>query len=383
MEKILFFFVKAVYFLLRLVYMIVQTVIGGIMVSKNKAKMIGLTVFTSTVLLSGCGLFNTETQQKIDPPKTVTVKEDVVSKETSAKEKEAATKNTVQTELYLIDKDGYVVPRTLALPKTTSVAKQALEYLVTNGPVTDLLPNDFRAVLPEDTQVSVNINKDNGVATVNFSKEFKNYQPEDEQKILQSVTWTLTQFDNIKSVKLKMNGHDLTEMPVSGTPISENLSRATGINLDNTDVADITNTKPVTVYYIGGEEGSYYYVPVTRRISNDTKDNYAAIVDELIQGPSQNSTLVSEFMSDVKLLDTPKYENGTVTLNFNKNIYDSLKGKEISQNLLDTLVLSLTEQQGVEKVAVEVDGKVDIKNDKGKKVSEPVTRPEKVNTGSY
>jgi germination protein M len=88
-------------------------------------------------------------------------------------------------------------------------------------------------------------------------------------------------------------------------------------------------------------------------------------------------------MSDVKLLDAPKYENGTVTLNFNKNIYDSLKGKEISQNLLDTLVLSLTEQQGVEKVAVEVDGKVDIKNDKGKKVSEPVTRPEKVNTGSY
>ncbi|WP_373889937.1 GerMN domain-containing protein [Neobacillus cucumis] len=351
--------------------------------SKNKAKMIGLTVFTSTVLLSGCGLFNTETQQKIDPPKTVTMKDDVVSKETSAKEKEAATKNTVQTELYLIDKDGYVVPRTLALPKTTSVAKQALEYLVTNGPVTDLLPNDFRAVLPEDTQVSVNINKDNGVATVNFSKEFKNYQPEDEQKILQSVTWTLTQFDNIKSVKLKMNGHDLTEMPVSGTPISENLSRATGINLDNTDVADITNTKPVTVYYIGGEEGSYYYVPVTRRISNDDKDNYAAIVNELIQGPSQNSTLVSEFMSDVKLLNAPKYENGTVTLNFNKNIYDSLKGKEISQNLLDTLVLSLTEQQGVEKVAIEVDGKVDIKNDKGKKVSEPVTRPEKVNTGSY
>ena len=29
-----------------------------------------------------------------------------------------------------------------------------------------------------------------------------------------------------------MNGHELTEMPVNGTPISENLSRATGINFD-------------------------------------------------------------------------------------------------------------------------------------------------------
>ncbi|WHY65895.1 GerMN domain-containing protein [Neobacillus sp. SuZ13] len=351
--------------------------------SKNKAKILVSTVLTSSVLLSGCGLFGTETEKKIDPPKSVTIKEETTSKKTSATEaSKEAPANTVKTELYLVDKDGYVVPQTLDLPKTSSVAKQALEYLVANGPVTDLLPNDFRAVLPEDTELSVNIDKD-GVATVNFSKEFKNYQAEDEMKILQSVTWTLTQFDNVKTVKLKMNGHDLTEMPVNGTPISENLSRATGINLDTTNVTDITNTKPVTVYYIGGEEGSYYYVPVTRRVSNNEKDNYVAVVNELIKGPSEKSTLVSEFMSDVKLLEAPKYEDGKVTLNFNENIYGSFKEKEISQHLLDSLVLSLTEQEGVEKVAIQVKGKADIKNDSGKKLTEPVTRPEKVNTGSF
>ncbi|MFL6556818.1 MAG: GerMN domain-containing protein, partial [Bacillus sp. (in: firmicutes)] len=319
--------------------------------------------------------------KKIDPPKSVTIKEDKTSKETTAKET-AKVENTVKTELYLVDKDGYVVPQTLDLPKTTSVAKQALEYLVTNGPVTDKLPNDFRAVLPEDTELSVNIDKD-GVATVNFSKEFKNYQAEDEMKILQSVTWTLTQFNNVKTVKLKMNGHDLTEMPVNGTPISENLSRATGINLDTADVTDITNTKPVTVYYIGGEEGNYYYVPVTRRVSNNEKDNFEAVVDELIKGPSEKSTLVSEFMSDVKLLEAPKYADGKVTLNFNENIFGSFEDKEVSQHLLDTLVLSLTEQAGVEKVSVQVNGKADLKKDDGKKLTEPVTRPEKVNTGSF
>jgi len=349
-------------------------------VSKNKAKILGVTVLSSAVLLSGCGLFGGETQKKIDPPKSVTVTNNKANKDTTAKEK-GKVENGVKTELYLIDKDGYVVPQTLNLPKTTSVATQALQYLVANGPVTSMIPNDFRAVLPADTTLSVNIDKDSGVASVNFSKEFKDYKPEDEMKILQSVTWTLTQFDNVKSVKLKMNGHDLTEMPVNGTPISENLSRATGINIDTNDVVDITNTKPVTVYYIGGEEGSYYYVPVTRRVSNNEKDNYAAVVNELIKGPSGKSTLVSEFVSDAKLLEAPKYQDGTVTLNFNKNIYDSKK--EISQSLLDALVLSLTEQQGVEKVAVQVDGKAEIKNDKGKKLSEPVTRPEKVNTGSF
>jgi germination protein M len=172
-------------------------------------------------------------------------------------------------------------------------------------------------------------------------------------------------------------------MPVNGTPISENQSRASGINFDTTDVVDLTNTKPVTVYYIGGTEGSYYYVPVTRRVSNNEKNNIIAVVNELVKGPSGKSNLVSEFMTDVKLLEAPKYEDGKVTLNFNKNIFDSFEEKEISQSLLDALVLSLTEQKGIEKVAVQVNGKADIKNDKGKKLSEPVTRPEKVNTGSF
>ncbi|WP_066063705.1 GerMN domain-containing protein [Neobacillus soli] len=347
--------------------------------SKNKGKILGVTVLSSTVLLSGCGLFGAETKKKIDPPKSMTVVDKDVSKETTAKEK-AQAENTVKTELYLVDKNGYVVPQTLALPKTTSVAKQALEYLVANGPVDEMLPNDFKAVLPEDTDLTVDVKE--GVATVNFSKEFKNYEPKDEMKILQSVTWTLTQFNNVKSVKLKMNGHPLTEMPVNGTPISENLSRASGINFDTKDVVDITNTKPMTVYYIGGEEGAYYYVPVTRRVNNSEKDNYAAVVNELIKGPNDQS-LVSQFMSDVKLLEAPKYEDGKVTLNFNENIFGSFEEKEISQSLLDALVLSLTEQQGVEKVAIQVNGKAELKNDKGKKLSEPVTRPEKVNTGSF
>lgn len=46
-----------------------------------------------------------------------------------------------------------------------------------------------------------------------------------------------------------MNGHDLKEMPVNGTPISEDLSREDGINLDTAGVTDITATQPVTVYY--------------------------------------------------------------------------------------------------------------------------------------
>ena len=336
-----------------------------------------------SVLLSGCGLLNSEGKKKIDPPKEVTYEETGAknaTEETTVGKKETDG-NMVMTELYLLDKDGYVVSQTLSLPKTEGIAKQAIDYLVQNGPVTEMLPNGFKAVLPADTEASVNI-KD-GVATVDFSKEFGNYKAEDEPKILQAVTWTLTQFDSVETVKLQMNGKELTAMPVNGTPIGDGLSRANGINIDTNDVVDLANTRPLTVYYLGGEEDSYYYVPVTKRVSNKATDNIEAAVNELIEGPNYATNLLSDFVSDVELVDKPKVENGKVTLNFNESIFGSLEEKMVSQHVLNTLVLSLTEQPGIESVSILVNGKAELVNERGEKLSEPVTRPEKVNTGSF
>lgn len=357
--------------------------------SKHKSTTIVSAVLASSVLLSGCGLLGGEEKEQIDPPETVTyTEENGQAVETTGVEQEEAdatevAEDTIQTELYLLDKNGYVVPQTIALPKTESVAKQSLEYLVQGGKVTELLPNGFSAVIPQDTEISVDI-KDK-VATVNFSKEFENYQPEDEEKIVQSITWTLTQFDSIEKVKLQVNGNELKEMPVNGLALATSgLTRAAGINVDTSEVVDINNTKALTVYYIGGEEGSYYYVPVTKRISNEETDNVAAVVEELVDGPSYQSPLISDFMSEVALLDKPVLEDGKVTLNFNEAIFaGSGEEKTISQNMLNALVLSLTEQTGIESVAVTVNGKAELVNEDGQKLVEPVTRPENVNTGSF
>lgn len=361
--------------------MIVQTVFGGIRMSINKRTTIITSVLISSVLLSGCGLLGGEKKEKIDPPQTETYTDDGTKLEETTGEEivdEEAVEGSVMTELYLLDKNGYVVPQTLPLPKTESVAKQALQYLVEGGPVTEMLPNGFAAVLPVDTQVDVDI-KDK-TAIVNFSNEFKNYKPENELKILQSVTWTLTQFDSIEKVKLRLNGHDLNEMPVAGTPIGQDSSRANGINIDTSEVVDITNTKAATVYYLAGEEGSYYYVPVTRRVQDN---GIEGVVAELVKGPSYTSTLLNDFSPDVELVEEPKIENGVVTLNFNESIYGSFEEKIISQHLLNTLVLSITENKGIESVEVMVNGKAELVQENGEKLIEPVTRPENVNTGSF
>jgi germination protein M len=356
------------------------------MMSKVTKVTVVSTILASSVLLSGCGLIGGEKSSKIDPPKEVSYDNNASKLEDSTNNKKAesnkkAAQQTVKTELYLIDKNGYVVPQTIELPNSEGVAKQALEHLVTNGPISNLLPNGFRAVLPVDTEVDVNIQK--GVAVADFSPEFKNYKKEDELKILQAITYTLTQFDSVKTVKLRIKGHELKEMPVNGTPINEGLSRAKGINLDTGGVADITNTKPLTVYYVGGEPGSLYYVPVTKRVSETKEDEVSAVIDELIKGPSYTYNLQSDFMPDVKLLNKPKFADGKVTLNFNDSILGSFKEKKVTKSMLDALVLSLTEQKGIKSVELQVNGSAKLLNEDGKPLSEPVMRPQKVNTGSY
>ncbi|MBD1381161.1 GerMN domain-containing protein [Metabacillus arenae] len=364
--------------------------------AKSGKKKVAATVVVSTMLLSGCGMFGGEkTAKEVDPPQDVSYleEEDKSEKEsnvessqedTKSEKKEEQAAETVKRELYLIDSKGLVVAQTVDLPKQDGAAKQVVEYLVEGGPISNMLPDGFRAVLPADTEVKGVSIKD-GTATVDFSKEFEDYKPEDEQKILQAVTWTLTQFDSVKNVKFWINGHELNEMPVGGTPISDELNRETGINYDTSDVIDITNSHPVTVYYLAENEDKSYYVPVTKRVSNKEEDPIVSAVNELIEGPANRSGLLSGFQSEVELLSAPKNEDGKVTLDFNEAIYGAFDEdkKVISKHVLNSLVLTLTAQEGVESVAVTVNGKADLVNEDGKKLSEPVTRTDIVNTGSF
>src|SRR5699024_1967766 len=100
------------------------------------------------------------------------------------------TEETVQRELYLLDENNLVVP-------------QVMEYLVKDGPVTELLPSGFEAVLPADTEIlSVNLEEESSTLVVDVSEDFKNYDAEQELQIIQAMTHTLTQFDSVDKVKL-------------------------------------------------------------------------------------------------------------------------------------------------------------------------------------
>jgi germination protein M len=352
----------------------------------------------STLVATGCSFGGNEATTEMDAPPVSYVdegesldldeEEDVSEgeeQETEAPEKgeegedAEAVVEDVQRELYLIDENGLVVPQTLSLPKTESVLKQSLQYLVEGGPVTELLPNGFKAVIPAGTEVDVHLN--DGVAIADFSNEFKEYDPSEEQQILQAITWTLTQFDTVEKVKLRINGYDQEMMPQNGTPIGEGVSRANGINLESNGVVDMVNSKSVTLYFLDQKGENTYYVPVTRRVGME-EDSVKVAVEELLQGPSFKSNLLTDFRNGVQLLSDPIYENGVVTLNFNESLLSQLDAKAVSDTALNMLALTLTEQEGVEQVAVQVNGEENILHESGQ-MTQPVSRPELVNTVSF
>lgn len=113
---------------------------------------------------------------------------------------------TMQVAVYFLKDTGtdlYLVREEHTIPKTTQVAKAAVEELINGQPAAE---NAFK-VLPKGTKVlGVSIN--DGLATVDFSREVleANVGSSGEALGIQSIVNTLTEFPTINKVSFKVEG---------------------------------------------------------------------------------------------------------------------------------------------------------------------------------
>ncbi|MDY0405424.1 GerMN domain-containing protein [Virgibacillus sp. 179-BFC.A HS] len=350
---------------------------------KARGLLLLLMAICLSMLLTGC-FKGEQTLKELDPPKNAkavdgnkeTKKTDKQSNEKSEKDKadEPTPGETVARQLYLLDSNKMVVPQTLELPvpESREVAKQALEYLVKDGPVTSILPNGFQAVLPAGTEV-LGLKTEGDTMIVDVSEEFKNYKAEDEVKILEAMTHTLTQFDNIKRMKLWINGYPQNEMPVNGTPIGKGYSNANGINLVENEAVDLVDSKAVTMYFPAEHNDTRYYVPVTSHIEVDEGDNlYEKMVNALIDGPGYRTQALQVFNSGAALIKEPSLKDGVLNLTFNQKILKDADKGVISDEVIETIVRTMAAQKGIKAVNLQVDKVDKLVNENGQTFNEPV-----------
>src|SRR5699024_405831 len=92
------------------------------------------------------------------------------------------------------------------MPKVEGVAKTALSALVdTTENRKDLKHLGLEPVLPRDTEVELAI-KEEGLARVSFNEEILEVESkEEEESMISSIVYTLTEFPNIDKVQVMVN----------------------------------------------------------------------------------------------------------------------------------------------------------------------------------
>ncbi|WP_054942782.1 GerMN domain-containing protein [Paenibacillus ihuae] len=355
-------------------------------------------LLTVPILLSGCGLFGSESASVDPPPGEIEAQMLEVSDSTTldtgvfgpvAGEGTAAEGSTAdkaeaaapgeRTTVFLKDANGLLAPVSLALPDGDNAAmlKDSLTALVSKGPYASALPEGFQGVLPAGTEVkNVSVDKDK-LAVVEFNSAFNDYKAADERKVLEAITWTLTGQEGIQGVQLWVDGKKLTEMPLLGTPLDRPLSRAFGINLPKNGPMQM-NLSAVTVYFSAATpDGTHqYYVPVTRFVPAG-EDKVKAALGELIAGPESTNGLETAMTGGTVLDSVEAGQNGVVTVSLTDDMFTD--GKNVPEEMLESVVLTVAQNAEDAPVQIRLNGLETVTGTNNVDYGKPVSAPEYVN----
>lgn len=257
--------------------------------------------------------------------------------------------NDLET-IYLLDYNDYVARTFIKGCSCSSAVDKAsdlLQGLIVEGKKSNIIPNGFKAIIPSGTRVLA-LNLDKGVLTIDFSKEILEINKKYEEKMLESLIYTLTSINGIDSVKILVEGEELKQLPNSNKQLPSLFDRDYGIN----KVYNLTGTNNIdsyTVFYVNEFNDNYYYVPVTKYINNDKLDKIKIIIEELTSNPVYESNLMSFLNVNTKLLDY-EIKDDVIKLNFNNLILSDITGNSILEEVIYTISLSVSNELDVKEV---------------------------------
>lgn len=258
--------------------------------------------------------------------------------------------------IYLMNKDNYLVRTTLATKNNDDLekAKELIEALTIDSDSKEYIPKNFTPIIPKNTRV-LNITLNENLLKINFSKEFLNVTQENEEKLLESLIYTLTEINSIEEIMLFIEEEKLEVLPKSNIKLPNTLNRNFGIN-KLYDITNIKNLTKTTVYYIGKEEELSYYIPITK-IDNNETNKVEIIIEELKSSPIYETNLISYLASSVELLNYETLEN-QIYLSFNNKIFDDFSEKNIQEEVKYSIALSLKDSLNINDVIFKVDDEI-------------------------
>ena len=253
-----------------------------------------------------------------------------------------------QSTIYLLDSNNYLAMTSINLDdnNNTKKARKLLTALIQNEKYENEIPNGFRNIIPENTKI-LNINCKNNTIKVDFNKNLLNTSAEYEEKIIEAIVYTLTSIKDIKYVIIYIEGELLTHLPKNNITIPATLDRSFGINKEY-NVTSEKNINKTTVYYMSKYNDTSYYIPVTK-IKNSKKKKAEIIIQEL--SSIQKNNLFSYLNDNTEIVSLTE-DNQKLNIDFNKFIYDDINTREVLEENINCIYLSLLDSYDVKTITL-------------------------------
>lgn len=256
-------------------------------------------------------------------------------------------------DIYLLDSNNYLA-KTKIISKKDSIeekAKELIEALTIDGNMQDNIPNGFKSLLPSGTKVR-SISIANDIMKVDLTKDFLNTSANNEERIIEALTYTLTSLDGIKGIMIFIEGEILTQLPQTKITLPSTIDRSYGINKEY-NITNPNNITKTTIYYISKFNDEQYYVPVTK-VNNDNRNKIEIIIDELSSSNVYKTNLMSYLNNKTEILSSSELNNELI-VNFNSAIFDDINTKQILEEVIYTISMSISENYDVESVIFNVE----------------------------
>ena len=289
------------------------------MLKKNALRRICISTFSLFIVLLLCIFPNNETSY---PEEIISI-------------------NELTMPLYIKDQNGYVA-RTNIIKKKDNDIEYIINLLTKGSLYENYLPVNFEPLIPENTKL-LNYSLNDKVLKLNFSKEFLLVKENDEEKMIESLIYSLCELESIDKILIYVENEKLNELPNSKVKLPVSLDKSYGINKVY-DIKSYKNVTKTTIYYASKTDDLTYYIPITK-ITNNDANAVEIIVKELKTSPIYESNLISFLNASYELKNYEIMEN-SVNMSFDNKMLLNLNDENITEKVKYTLSLSIRDTLG-------------------------------------
>lgn len=253
--------------------------------------------------------------------------------------------------IYLLDNNNYLVKTNILLTKKEK--KDQIAYIINNliEENNKSYPNDLHSTIPKNTKI-IDITYTDKYVTINFSKDILKIKESLEEKMIESIVYSVIDLKDVDGIYIKVEGKILEEMPNSKNKIRYPLNKSIGINKEY-NLNSRSNINKTVVYYLEDIDNKNYYVPVTKYL-NTKDDKIKVIIDALTTSYIYEKNLMSFLNTDLKLNQYNEEEN-VFFLDFNNQLYN--KNNKILEEVIYSISYSVFDNYDVNSIVYSVNGK--------------------------